>query len=65
LLRERIKPVTPGGGLFAVRRQRKNTGQLALEVDTQLAALGRQPDLVDQRADDVGGLGFGCIVSVR
>jgi len=43
LLREQIRPVTHGGGLFAVCRQRQDAGGRALEVDTQLAALGLTP----------------------
>ena len=41
---------------FVVASQRQDTSQGAAQLNAQLAVLGDQPDLVDQRADDAESL---------
>jgi hypothetical protein len=40
--------------------QGQDAGQRAAQFNTQLAALGKQADLVDQRADDTEGFVLGA-----
>ncbi|MGC2413664.1 MAG: hypothetical protein WA459_13345 [Stellaceae bacterium] len=44
-------------GLLAARGKSKDAGKLALQLDPQLAIIGHEPDLIDQRADELEGFG--------
>ena len=45
-----LKPASKRGGLLAVRRQRKDAGKIAGELDLEPAVLRHKPDPVDARA---------------
>jgi len=49
-------------GLFSVSSQGQDAGEFAAQLDPQLAALGHEADLVDQRADELEG---GAICRMR
>ena len=60
-----LEPVAHGGGLLAVGGKLQDAGESALEVDAQAVALGHEDDLVDEAAQDLGGLGAGLVLLQR
>ena len=55
----------PGQGLCLVLRQRQNASEIALEVDRQLALLGRQDDCVDQCPKNLRRLRLAAVAGQR
>ena len=51
-------------GLSAFRSQAQDRRKLAPEVDAEFAVLGRERDVVDERADDRGRLGVNAGVKL-